>query len=95
MIKKPKELLPRDFFKFWLGESISFVGSEVSRFSLPLIFVLSLHASALQLGWATAAELGPVIMLGLWSGVGIDRLPKRQILMGWDFLAAMLIGIVH
>ncbi len=94
MIKKPKELLPRDFFKFWLGESISFVGSEVSRFSLPLIFVLSLHASALQLGWATAAELGPVIMLGLWSGVGIDRLPKRQILMGWDFLAAMLIGIV-
>jgi hypothetical protein len=33
-------------------------------------------------------------MLGLWTGVWINRLPKKRILMGWDFAAALPIGII-
>lgn len=44
----------RDFRRFWIGQSISSLGDEVSALALPLIAVLTLNASATEMGLLTA-----------------------------------------
>nr|BBH86941.1 hypothetical protein KTC_16920 [Thermosporothrix sp. COM3] len=44
-----------DFLKFWLGESVSLVGSQISLLAIQFIAVVTLHADAAQLGLLGAA----------------------------------------
>src|SRR6185369_15336929 len=53
------------FLLFWAGESISFVGSEVTRLALPLTAVLILHATPAQMGILTALGTLPFLFVGL------------------------------
>ena len=38
------------FVRFWLGQTISMIGSGVSDFAIPLVAVLTLQASPSQMG---------------------------------------------
>ena len=40
----------RDFAKLWAGETISQIGTQVTQFALPLVAIISLHATVLQVG---------------------------------------------
>ena len=45
------------FRRFWLGQTVSLIGDQVSLIALPLVAVLVLDASAAQMGYLVAAEL--------------------------------------
>ncbi|MEO6294653.1 MAG: MFS transporter [Candidatus Limnocylindria bacterium] len=75
-----------NFRRFWIGQSVSFLGSEVSLLALPLIAVVTLNADATQMGILTALGYLPFLLIGLQAGVWVDRMRRRQILI-WSDLA--------
>ena len=70
-----------EFLKLWAGQSISQLGDQVTYLALPLVAVLTLDASAAQMGLLTAAELGPHLLFSLFAGVWIERQRFRRRLM--------------
>jgi len=68
-----------DFTKLWVGQTISEVGSRISREGLPLTALLVLHATALQMGFLSAIGSAFVFVFGLAAGVVVDRLRKRPV----------------
>ncbi len=77
----PPLLRTRDFFRFWLGQTISVVGDQVTAVALPLVAVLLLHASPAEMGLLTAAGLLPHLFFSLPAGVWLDRVHRRRRLM--------------
>lgn len=73
-----------DFMKLWTGETISQLGSQVSLLALPLVAIKTLHATTLQVGFLSAVEFSPFILVGLVAGAIVDRLPRRPVLMIGD-----------
>jgi predicted MFS family arabinose efflux permease len=70
-----------EFLKLWAAQSISQLGDQVSYLALPLVAVLTLDASAAQMGLLTAAELMPHLLFSLAAGVWIERQRTRRRLM--------------
>jgi MFS family permease len=77
VVKRPTFLLNRSFGYFWVGQSISTLGSQVTAFAIPLLAALTLHATAQQMGFLRAAEFIPFLILtlpaGIWADLGIRR----------------------
>lgn len=82
------------FRRFWLGESISFLGNQVTDLALPLTAVLLLGATADQMGILAATWYLPYLVFGLPAGVWIDRMRRRPILVGLDVLSAAVVLVV-
>jgi MFS family permease len=83
------------FRRFWLGQSISLVGDQISLIALPLVAVLVLDASAAQMGYLVAAELAPNLLFSLHAGAWADRRSrKRQTMIVTDLGRALLIGSI-
>ena len=77
-------LFHRDFRLLWAGESASLVGSAVSYVAFPLVAVLTLKASAFEVGVLTMAGKLPPLVFGAFAGVVVDRLPRRKLMIGAD-----------
>jgi MFS family permease len=69
------------FRRFWIGQTISLFGDQVSIIALPLVAVLVLHANAAQMGYLIAAELVPNLLFALHAGAWVDRRGRRRQLM--------------
>ena len=80
-----------DFVKLWTGQTISEMGSVVTRTALPILAVLTLHAGALELGILVASASIAVLLVGLLAGVLVDRLPRRPLLVAADAGRALLL----
>jgi predicted MFS family arabinose efflux permease len=80
-----------DFRKLWLGRSISELGSRITREGLPLTAVLVLAATPLQMGVLAALGAAPVLLVGLFAGVWVDRRRRRPILIATDVGRAVLL----
>ena len=52
------------FRSFWLGQSVSLLGDQISLIALPLVAVLALDASPAEMGYLVAAALAaePVLL---------------------------------
>jgi MFS family permease len=83
-----------NFARLWTAHTVSAVGSQVSALALPLVAILSLHATAWEVGVLRAASGLPVLALGLLVGVWVDRLRRRPILVLADLGRALLLGLV-
>jgi MFS family permease len=57
------------------------LGDQVTLLALPLTAVLTLDASAAQMGFLVAAELMPHLLFSLFAGVFIERAQRRRRLM--------------
>ena len=57
-----------EFVKLWAGQTISEIGSRVSREGIPLTAVLVLHASPAQMGWLTAIGGLAALLAGPLAG---------------------------
>src|SRR5215210_9276740 len=77
----PALLREAAFRRFWLGETVSLFGDQVTYIALPLTGVLALHANAAQMGYLGAALLFPNLLFSLHAGAWIDRRGKRRQLM--------------
>ena len=77
----PPLLRQPEFLKLWAAQSISQLGDQVTLLALPLVAVLTLDASAAQMGFLVAAELLPHLFFSLLAGVWIERSQQRRRLM--------------
>ena len=82
------------FRRFWIGQSISFVGSHVTELALPLTAVLVLDADSDQMGVLTAVGYLPFLLVGLVAGVWVDRMRRRRILIATELLSGLAIAVV-
>ena len=83
------------FRRFWAGQTISLLGDQVSLIALPLVAVLTLDATAAQMGYLVAAELAPNLLFSLHAGAWADqREQKRPIMIATDLGRAVLIGSI-
>jgi len=69
------------FFRIWAGESVSLIGAQVTLFALPLVAVLSLHATAFDMGLLTAAGSLAVVLFAPSLGVLADRYERRRTML--------------
>lgn len=84
----------RIFWTYWSAGAISQVGSAVTAVALPLVAVLALDASAFQVGLLAAATYAAWLVLGLPSGVIVQRLPLRGAQVAMDLIRAAALGSI-
>lgn len=84
----------RDFLLLWGGQTASDLGTAVSIVALPLVAVVSLHATAFEVGVLGALEWVPWLLVGLPAGVWVDRAHCRPIMLGCDVVRGLLLGSV-
>jgi MFS family permease len=84
----------REFVKFWAGSAISDVGSQVTALAVPLIAALTLDATPWQMGLLSAAGGAPILLVGLFAGVWVDRVRRRPVMIATDLGRAVLLLIV-
>jgi len=83
-----------DFLKLWAGQTVSLLESQVSLLALPLTAILTLKASATQMGVLQAVEYLPWLLVTLFAGVWIDRVRRRPILIGADLGRALVLATI-
>ena len=82
------------FLLFWSGETVSLFGTQVTLLALPLTAVLTLGASATQLGLVRFAEAFPYILFTLMFGAWVDRRRRRPVMILAHTARALLLGLV-
>jgi MFS family permease len=80
-----------DFRRLWAAQSASLFGSEITALALPLMAVLALHVSPLQMGLLAAAGTAPFLLCSLLAGVWVDRRQRRSVLIAADIARAGLL----
>lgn len=84
----------RDFVRLWVGQTISKFGSHVGEAGVGYAALLTLKATPEQMGALGALGLLPVMLVGLFAGVWVDRLRKRPLLIGADIGRAVILCTV-
>jgi MFS family permease len=84
----------RDFRRFWVGDSISMIGSGVTAFALPIIAVVILHVTPGQMGVLRALNGAPAVVVGLLAGAWVDRVSRRRLLIGLNLLEGALLLVI-
>jgi MFS family permease len=82
------------FLKLWAGSTVSLFGSQITFLALPYTAILLLHAEAPQMSFLVLAETLPTLLLGLFAGAWVDRLPRRAVLLVADGGRALVLGSV-
>ncbi len=80
-----------NFRRLWAGQTVSQLGSTITREALPYTAILALGASPLQMGLLGAAGAAPLLLLGLFAGVWVDRMPRRPLMIAADVGRALLL----
>ncbi|MFE6281032.1 MFS transporter [Streptomyces sp. NPDC057877] len=81
-----------DFRRLWTGQTASQLGEHASVVVLPLFAVLTLHASAGQLGVLRAVGQAPILLLSLFVGAWVDRWRTRTTMVLTDAGRALALG---
>ncbi|HEX6061438.1 MAG TPA: MFS transporter [Candidatus Limnocylindria bacterium] len=83
----------RDFWRFWVGETISAFGSSFTQFAIPLL-VFKLTGSAIYLAASAALFTVPHLLFGLLIGAWTDRTDRRRLMIVTDVLSMAAVGSV-
>lgn len=83
-----------EFRKLWIGQLVSASGSAVTTVALPLVAVVTLQASAVEMGALSAVSIAPHLVFGLLAGVWVDRWSRRRVLIWTDIGRLLLLGSV-
>jgi MFS family permease len=83
-----------EFVKLWTGQAISSFGSAITTVAMPLVAVVTLGASPLQMGALSALTVLPHLLFGLPAGVWVDRLSRRRVLIVADLGRALLLAAI-
>ncbi|HTH70771.1 MAG TPA: MFS transporter [Candidatus Saccharimonadales bacterium] len=83
----------RDFWRFWIGETISAFGSSFTQFAIPLL-VFKLTGSAIYLAASAALFTVPHLLFGLLIGAWTDRTDRRRLMIVTDILNMAAVGSV-
>ena len=89
MTTQKSALFTRDFTLVVIGQIISLFGNAIVHFALPL-YLLRETGSITLFGAVNACSFLPMILMGPIGGTAADRVNKRNIMVGLDFLTAGL-----
>lgn len=84
----------RDFRYLLFGQTTSQFGTQISGVAIPLLAVLTLHASPWQLGLVNASATVAFAVIGLPAGVWLDRIRRRRVLIASDLARAALLASI-
>lgn len=82
------------FLRLWLAQTVSNAGSQITTLAIPLIAVLTLGATPIQMGALAAAGSLPNLIFSLFAGVWVDRARRRPVLIWADLGRAVLLGSI-
>ena len=83
-----------EFVKLWVGQTISEIGSRVSREGIPLTAVLILHASPADMGMLTALGGLAALVAGPAAGWLADRTRRKPLMIAADLGRAALLASI-
>jgi MFS family permease len=83
-----------DFRRLWLSMSVSTLGSEVTFLALPLVAILVLKASPVEVAILGAMPFVAFALFGLPAGVWVDRLPRKRVMVVGDLGRATILVFV-
>lgn len=83
----------RDFNIFWAGQSLSVGGDSFAMLALPLL-VFQATGSVVQMGLVTGTFGVGQVVSGLVSGVIVDRVDRRRLMILCDVLRFILYGSI-
>ncbi|GGF01690.1 MFS transporter [Mycetocola zhadangensis] len=82
------------FRRVWGAGAFSSLGAEIGELAIPVLALVTLGASAAELSFVRAALLVPYLVLTLWLGVLVDRLPRRPLMIAADLgRGVLLLGV--
>lgn len=95
LMPKPSLRGHRDFSLLWGGQTISQFGTMINNsVALPLLAVIVLHASPVQMGVLTAAETAAFAVIGLPTGAWVDRVRRKPTMIIADLGRAALLTTI-
>lgn len=80
-----------DFMKLWIGQTISELGSVVTRTAVPLVALLVLGAGPNEMALLVVASSLAILTVGFLAGAWVDRLRRRPLLIWADAIRAVLL----
>lgn len=95
----PGDDLGRGFGPIWFATGATAIGVQISQLAVPLLAVVTLHASPGQIGLLGAAQWLPFLLIALPVGVLVDRRRRRPLLMAAEWIrvigtaAIILLGV--
>lgn len=94
IVERQAPLWNRDFTRLWWSEAVSFFGSQLTLFAIPIVALQNLDASAADVAWInTAAGLGTLVFLGL-LGPWTDRGRRTRFMSLISLMRALLLTAV-
>lgn len=84
----------RDFLKFWGGETLSLLGTQVTELALPLTAIYAFDASDEQVGILRFLQLAPYLGFALLFGVWVDRVRRRPVMIGANLTRMVLLALI-
>jgi MFS family permease len=82
----------RDFLLLWSAETVSEVGTMVTRLALPLLAATVLGATPWEMGLLAAATTAAFLLVGLPAGALLDRVRRRPVMIAADLVRFVLFG---
>jgi DHA3 family macrolide efflux protein-like MFS transporter len=76
--------------RLWYAQIVSVFGDFLALFAVILVMTFNLHATPQQITGIQIAYMGPIAILGILSGVFVDRWPVKITLVSSDFIRAGL-----
>jgi len=73
---------------------ISSFGGQVTMLALPLTGAVLLNATPTEMGWLTALEILPFVLLSLPSGVWLDRVRKLPVYVAGELFIGVAVATV-
>jgi hypothetical protein len=80
------------FRRLWVGQTASQFGEQATLIILPLTAILTLHASAGQLGILRAVGQAPLLLLTLFIGAWVDGWRTRTVMVLADAARAVVLS---
>jgi MFS family permease len=87
----PSVIRNPDFVRFWIAQTISQFGTQISLLALPLVAVTLLGASPFEVALLGTVEFLPFILFSLPAGAWVDRLRRRPLLIVGDIGRALVL----
>jgi MFS family permease len=84
----------RDFRLLVGAQSVTQLGADIGAVVFPLVALLLLDASPLEMGIVVAIQNGASLILGLPAGAWIDRMSRRPVMIASDIVRALALATV-
>lgn len=82
------------FVRMWIADAVSSLGLFVAMLGMQFLMIHHLGADQADIGMVRSAQWLPTLIFGLLSGVWVDRMRRRPVLIGADTLAAVSLGTI-